>query len=129
MLLDQAPQSLLDDMGVDLCGRDIGMAEELLHRAEIGAALQKMTGERVTEHVRRDARRFDPRGKGKRLELLAEALPCEMLASGRWEEPRRHALPFLLVGVDGGEVGLTRGLCRLVQGHKPLAPAFAFRQR
>ena len=55
MLLDQPSQPLLDDMGVDLRGRDVGVAEELLHRAQIGAVLQKMAGKGVAEHVRRDA--------------------------------------------------------------------------
>jgi hypothetical protein len=55
MLLDKAPQSLLDDMGVDLGGRDVGVAEELLHRAQIRAVLQEMAGEGMTEHMRRHA--------------------------------------------------------------------------
>ena len=55
MLLDKAPQPLLDDMGVDLCGRDVGVAKELLHRAQIRAVLQEMAGEGVAEHMRRDA--------------------------------------------------------------------------
>ena len=92
------------------------MAEELLHRAEIGAALQKMAGERVTEHVRRDARRFDPGGKGKRLQLLAEALPGEMLASGSRGRAKARRSSSSFVGADGGEVGLQRRLRRLVQG-------------
>ena len=52
MLLDQASQPLLDDMGIDLRRRDVGVAEELLNRAQIGAALQKMTGKSVAQHVR-----------------------------------------------------------------------------
>ena len=79
MLLDKAPQPLLDDVGVDLRGRDIGMAQELLHRAQISSLLQQMTGKGMTENMRRDARRLDARGDGKRLQLLAEALPGQML--------------------------------------------------
>ena len=40
MLLDEPPEPLLDDMGVDLRRRDVGVAEELLHRAKIGATLR-----------------------------------------------------------------------------------------
>jgi hypothetical protein len=40
MLLNQAPKSLLDDMGVDLGRGDIGMAKQLLHGPEIGPPLQ-----------------------------------------------------------------------------------------
>ena len=40
VLLDKPPQPLLDDMGIDLGGRDVGVAEQLLHGPQIGAALQ-----------------------------------------------------------------------------------------
>jgi hypothetical protein len=50
-------------MGVDLRRRDVGMAEELLHRAQIGATLEEMAGKSVAENVRRDARGFDPGGR------------------------------------------------------------------
>ena len=106
MLFDQASQPLLDDVGVDLRGRDVGVAEELLHSAQIGATLQEMAGKGVAENVRRDARRLDPGGESKRLQLLPEALAGEMLASARREEPRRDALSFPLIGADGREVGL-----------------------
>ena len=79
MLLDKAPQPLLDDMGVDLRGRDIGMAQELLHGAQIRAPLQQMTGKGMTQNMRRDARRLDAGGDRKRLQLLAEALAGQML--------------------------------------------------
>src|SRR5262245_34592717 len=125
MLFDQAPQPLLDDVGVDLRGRDVGVAEELLHGAEIGAALQQMAGKGVAEDVRRDARGLYPGGESKRLQLLAEALAGEMRASARGKEPDRCALPFFLVGTDRREVDLERALRRLVQGHEPLAPSFA----
>ena len=48
MLLDKPPQPLLDDMGVDLRRRNVGVAEELLHRAKIGATLEEMAGKSVT---------------------------------------------------------------------------------
>ena len=79
MLLDKAPQPLLDDMGVDLRGRDIGVAQELLHGAQIRAPLQQMTGKGMTQNMRRDARRLDAGGDRKRLQLLAEALAGQML--------------------------------------------------
>ena len=82
MLLDQPPQPLLDDMGVDLRGRDIGMAEQLLHRAQIGAPLQQMAGKSVTQHMRRDAGGLDASGRGQPLQLLAEALAGKMLTPG-----------------------------------------------
>src|SRR6188472_3361920 len=43
------------DPGVDLGGRDARVPEELLDRAQVGAALEQVGGERVAQHVRRDA--------------------------------------------------------------------------
>jgi hypothetical protein len=39
-------------MGVDLRGFHIGMAEQLLHRANVLAALQQMRGKAVAQRVR-----------------------------------------------------------------------------
>ena len=41
-------------MGVDLGGGDVGMAEQHLHRAQIGAAFEQMGGEGVAQDVRAD---------------------------------------------------------------------------
>src|SRR5262245_50621218 len=116
MLLHQTSQALLDDVGIDLRRRDVGMAEELLHRAQIGATLQEVAGKGVAKNVRRDARGFDPGGESERLQLLSKALAGKMLASARRKEPDRDAVPFPLVGADRREMGLERSLRRLVQG-------------
>src|SRR5262245_50314845 len=125
MLFDQASQALLDDVSIDLRRRDVGMAEELLHGAQIGAPLQKVAGKGMAENVRRDARGFNPGGESECLQLLPEALAGEMLASARGEEPDRCTLPLLLIGADCREMRLKRSSRRLVQGYEPLAPAFA----
>ena len=62
MLLDQAAQPLLDDMGIDLRRGDIGMPEQLLHRAKIGAALKEMAGESVAKDVRETRAGSSPAG-------------------------------------------------------------------
>ena len=41
-------------MGIDLGGRDVGVAEEFLNDAEISAAHEKMGREGVAEHVGMD---------------------------------------------------------------------------
>ena len=41
MVGEQSYQPLLKDMGVDLGGRDVGVAEQLLDRPEVGAVLQR----------------------------------------------------------------------------------------
>ena len=88
MLLDQASQPLLDHMGIDLRRGDVGVAQQLLNCAQIGAAFQQVAGEGVTKDVRRDAGGIEPSGNGKRLQLLPEALAGEMLTSVGGEQPR-----------------------------------------
>ena len=48
-------QALVEHMGVDLRRGDVGVAEQFLHDAQIGAVLQQMAGEGVAQHVRADA--------------------------------------------------------------------------
>ena len=67
MLLDKTPQPFLDDMSIDLRGRDVGVTQELLHRPQIGPALEQMAGKGVTEYVRRYPRRLDAGSNGERL--------------------------------------------------------------
>ncbi len=40
------------DMRIDLRGGDVGMAEHLLDRADLGAMRQQMRGKAVAQHVR-----------------------------------------------------------------------------
>src|SRR5512146_2277621 len=44
------------DPSVDLRGRNRGMAEQLLDRAQVGPTFQQVGGEAVPQRVRRDAR-------------------------------------------------------------------------
>ncbi|MNQ62145.1 hypothetical protein D3C85_764790 [compost metagenome] len=39
-------------VGIDLRGLDVGMAEQFLHRAQVLGGLQQMAGEGVPQHVR-----------------------------------------------------------------------------
>ena len=45
-------QVLEIQMGVDLGGAQVGVAEQLLHRAQVAGGLQHMGGERVAQLVR-----------------------------------------------------------------------------
>ena len=47
----EASQPLLVDVGVDLGGRDVGVAEHRLDRAEVGAVLEQVGGEAVPQHM------------------------------------------------------------------------------
>ena len=53
-LLVHGAEVLAVDVGVDLGGGEVGVAEHLLDRAEVGAALEQVGGEAVAERVRRD---------------------------------------------------------------------------
>src|SRR5687767_1221495 len=50
----QRLQALPRHVGVDLCGRDVGMAQEELDHPQVGAVIDEMRGERVAQRVRRD---------------------------------------------------------------------------
>ena len=42
------------EVGVDLGGADVGVAEQLLYRAQITAGFEHVTGEGVTQHMGMD---------------------------------------------------------------------------
>jgi hypothetical protein len=63
------PHVVLADVGVDLRGRDVGVAEQGLDGAQVGAALEQVGGEAVAELVRRDGA-----GDAGRDRVLAEFL-------------------------------------------------------
>jgi hypothetical protein len=52
-IVDRA-QPRFEDVRVDLRGRQIGVAEHHLNRAQVGATLEQVCGERVPKHVRAD---------------------------------------------------------------------------
>ena len=45
-------EPLATHLSVDLCGGEIRMTEQFLHRTEIGTAVEKMSGEGVTKGMR-----------------------------------------------------------------------------
>ena len=53
----QRLQPLARDVGVDRRGRDVGVAEQHLHRAQVGAVVQQVGREGVAQRVRRQRRR------------------------------------------------------------------------
>ena len=93
MIDDDLLEPLFEHVRVDLGRRDVGMTEQALHGAKVRAAVEQMTGEGMTQHVRRHALGIEPCGDGRRLDVLGEALTRQMTfsASG-WEQVsrRRH---------------------------------------
>ena len=49
--LVNGPQTVAGHVGVDLRRRQVGVAEQLLHRSEVGSALEQVGGVRMTECV------------------------------------------------------------------------------
>ena len=80
MLAHGGGQPLALNMGVDLGGRNVGMAEHQLHRAQIGAGEQVAEG--MAQDVGRDALGVEA-GLGRQLaQQLREALPGEVALAG-----------------------------------------------
>ena len=52
----QLLQPLARDVRVDRRRRDVGVTEQQLHDAQVGAVVEQVRGERVPQHVRRQRR-------------------------------------------------------------------------
>ena len=76
----EAFQPLLQHVGIDLRGRDIGVAQKRLHHAQIGAVVQEVTGESVAQNVRAYLRGAQAGGFGQRFKLAGKMLAREMAA-------------------------------------------------
>ena len=76
--IDQRDQRLRRNMRIDLCRRDIGVAEQGLHGAQIRAAFQQMGGKGVAQHMRADPIRRDAGSHGQALDQLVQPQPGEM---------------------------------------------------
>ncbi len=93
MFLDQPLQPFLENVGVDLRRRDVGVAQQLLHRPQIGAAIDQVAGERMPQHMRAYPLRIEPGGDRQLLQLLAEPLAGQVAAVAvRGEQPGRRLL-------------------------------------
>ena len=79
--MHQAFQALVKHMGVNLCRGDIGMAEHLLYRTQIGAMVQEVAGEGVAQHVRRHLARIEASLDCQILQQLTHAMACQVAAS------------------------------------------------
>ena len=57
MRLHQLVKAFFQHMSVDLCCRNVRMAKQFLHDAQIGAILKEMAGKRMPHNMRRNQRR------------------------------------------------------------------------
>src|SRR3974390_1048495 len=86
----QTFQALLDYVGIDLRGRDIGVAEQGLDDAQIGARVEQVTCKSMTQHMRADQPRRKTRGDRQFLQVAREMLPRQMSAFAKgWKQPVR----------------------------------------
>jgi hypothetical protein len=70
----QLLQPFAGDVGVDLRRRNVGVAEQQLHDAQVGAVVEQVRGEGVAQHVRREPRRIDAGARGVALDQLPEGI-------------------------------------------------------
>src|SRR5690606_3544988 len=95
------------DQRVDLCGRHGGMAEQLLHHPNVGAAVEKVGCEGMSQYVRRYPGESGTFGGG--LQHLPGALPGEPPAAGVAAHGRGAAPVGEQAGPGPHEVGVERG--------------------
>jgi hypothetical protein len=96
LALDHLPQAVRGDVGVDLGGGDVGVAEQGLDDAEVCAALQQVGGEGVAQHVGADLGGVDARIPRRFVQQLGEAgsgQAAGLAAGGEQPGAGGHALP------------------------------------
>ena len=71
------------DVGVDLGGGDVGVAEEQLHHPQVGPVVEQVGGEGVAQDVGRQPGRVDAGGQGMALDQGPEHLAGHGAAPGR----------------------------------------------
>ena len=134
----QAFQPFLQHVGIDLRGRDVGVAEQRLHDAQVGAVVQQVAGEGVAQHVRAHLLGAQPGAGRERLQFAREMLAGEVAAvAERGEQPLRVDGLARRLRFRGGVVGRCaavrqqrailghRGLGGVVERHQPFLAALA----
>src|SRR4051812_28547773 len=70
----QTFQAVFQNVRIDLRGRDVGVSQQRLHHAQVGAVVQQVAGKSVPQYVRADLFRGDGAANGQRFELAREVL-------------------------------------------------------
>ena len=78
MVVYPLAQAFIEHMSIDLGGGNIGMTEQLLHRAKVGTAFQKMRGKSVAQHMGRDVFGWQSRLDRNCLQFLHQPLTGQM---------------------------------------------------
>ena len=102
MQLMHALQSLACDVGVNLCCRDIAVAEQHLHYAQVGAVVEKVRRKGVPEGMWRQGIGTDARRHSVAFDQVPEGLSRHRFAARRQEHkvaaPRRAEPPRARTG-------------------------------
>src|SRR5690348_3468953 len=99
----QTAKTLALYVRIDLRGGDVGVAEHFLHAAQVGAAIDEMAGEGVSQDVRRNLEAGLARQPG---DELAAAPPRQMsLDAARRKQPPRFRI-VLEKAIAHGEIGV-----------------------
>lgn len=108
---DHRLKAALFDVGVNLRGRDVRVAEQFLNDAEIGSTAEQMGGETVAHEVRIDIR-FDPGAGGVLFDELADAGSGELFSPDREENLGAGFFgdEFRAFALEVGSNGFTGGL-------------------
>src|SRR5579885_1336039 len=123
--LDEAAQTVLQHMRIDLGRRDIGVTQHLLNAAEVGAVPEEVAGEGMAQHMGRDPCGIDAGGERQLLEELAAAPARQMpVAAARGEEEAR-VFALAQEGPAHRAIGGKGRARRLAQRHEPLLAALA----
>jgi hypothetical protein len=74
-------QAVLGDVGVDLGGRDVGVAQQGLDHPQVCAAFQQVGREGVAQDVGAHLGRVDPGGDGRFVQKLGESPGAQSAAA------------------------------------------------
>jgi hypothetical protein len=116
------PAKAIRDVCIPLGGSEVGMAQHLLHGAEVGAALEEVRGERVPEEVRMDSRRLEPGAVG---ELAQDEERAGSRERRRGRSGELGPVAAIEVRTAEREIAAHGFRGRAAQRHEPLLPALA----
>ena len=94
-------------VGIDLRGGDVGVAQQQLYHAQVGAMVQQVGGEGMAQRVRRQ-RRMDAGLARMALDQVPEGLACHALAALRDEQRVAGARPAAPAGLRPGSGAASR---------------------
>lgn len=91
VLLNELLQPLLQNMGVYFGRRDVGVAKELLQGAQVGAAVEQVAREGMSQHVRAHTVGIEAGFGREFLQVLGKTLAGDMaLRATRGKQPLRR---------------------------------------